>query len=52
MPQMGPLLWLNLFIFFSMSFMLFFVINYFLPPFSKMSPVTSPDKPETLNWKW
>nr|YP_009407060.1 ATP synthase F0 subunit 8 [Stygiocaris stylifera]ASA39609.1 ATP synthase F0 subunit 8 [Stygiocaris stylifera] len=52
MPQMAPLFWLNLFIFFSVSFMLFLIMNYFLPPFSKTKPITLPTKSKKLYWKW
>nr|YP_009116448.1 ATP synthase F0 subunit 8 [Cherax holthuisi]AJD80476.1 ATP synthase F0 subunit 8 [Cherax holthuisi] len=52
MPQMGPLLWLNLFLMFILGYMLFSIINFF----SKL-----PIKTETFVhkstllekfWKW
>nr|YP_009406995.1 ATP synthase F0 subunit 8 [Typhlopatsa pauliani]ASA39531.1 ATP synthase F0 subunit 8 [Typhlopatsa pauliani] len=52
MPQMSPLLWFNLFIFFSVTFMLFFIINYFLPPFTKTNLPTKMSKMKKLSWKW
>nr|AJD80528.1 ATP synthase F0 subunit 8 [Cherax sp. YPL-2015] len=43
MPQMGPLLWLNLFLMFILGYMLFSIINFF----SKLSikTQTSTHKP-------
>nr|YP_009407008.1 ATP synthase F0 subunit 8 [Typhlatya consobrina]ASA39544.1 ATP synthase F0 subunit 8 [Typhlatya consobrina] len=52
MPQMAPLLWLNLFIFFCISLLIFFVMNYFLPPNSKTKPAFKSSKMSSLNWKW
>nr|YP_009442874.1 ATP synthase F0 subunit 8 [Typhlatya miravetensis]SCN12522.1 ATP synthase F0 subunit 8 [Typhlatya miravetensis] len=52
MPQMAPLLWLNLFIFFSFSFMLFFILNYFLTPYSKKKQTSKTKEAKKLNWKW
>nr|YP_009406917.1 ATP synthase F0 subunit 8 [Typhlatya pearsei]ASA39440.1 ATP synthase F0 subunit 8 [Typhlatya pearsei] len=52
MPQMAPLLWLNLFIFFSLSLILFFIFNYFLPPYFKTKPFFKHLKFKKLNWKW
>nr|YP_009002544.1 ATP synthase F0 subunit 8 [Cherax dispar]CDL72634.1 ATP synthase F0 subunit 8 [Cherax dispar] len=52
MPQMSPLLWLNLFLMFILSYTLFLTLNYFSkPPIknSEESPVvTLPEK----TWKW
>nr|QOW83851.1 ATP synthase F0 subunit 8 [Austinograea sp. PX-2020] len=51
MPQMAPLLWLYLFMFFLASLMLFLVLNYFISPFEKISTTLltthKPQKP----WK-
>nr|YP_009406956.1 ATP synthase F0 subunit 8 [Typhlatya mitchelli]ASA39479.1 ATP synthase F0 subunit 8 [Typhlatya mitchelli] len=52
MPQMAPLLWLNLFIFFCSSLILFFIFNYFLPPLTKMKPSPKHQTTKELNWKW
>nr|AZH80543.1 ATP synthase Fo subunit 8 [Caridina cf. gracilirostris VDM-2018] len=49
---MAPLLWLNLFIFFTIVYVLFLISNYFLvvPGASQTSPkMGSPNK---FNWKW
>nr|YP_009407047.1 ATP synthase F0 subunit 8 [Typhlatya arfeae]ASA39596.1 ATP synthase F0 subunit 8 [Typhlatya arfeae] len=52
MPQMAPLLWFNLFTFFSITFMLFFIMNYFLAPYNKIKPTSKTQKTKKLNWKW
>nr|YP_009406982.1 ATP synthase F0 subunit 8 [Typhlatya monae]ASA39518.1 ATP synthase F0 subunit 8 [Typhlatya monae] len=52
MPQMAPLLWLNLFIFFSFTFLVFFVLNYFIPPYKKIDPMIAYSQHKKLNWKW
>nr|YP_009159467.1 ATP synthase F0 subunit 8 [Paratya australiensis]AKQ09512.1 ATP synthase F0 subunit 8 [Paratya australiensis] len=52
MPQMAPLLWLNLFIFFSISFMFFLILNYFLKTPHKMESPSSDVMSPNLNWKW
>nr|AGJ50515.1 ATP synthase F0 subunit 8 [Austinograea alayseae] len=51
MPQMAPLLWLYLFMFFLASLMLFLVLNYFISPFEKMStPILMTHKMQK-SWK-
>nr|YP_009511978.1 ATP synthase F0 subunit 8 [Aristeus virilis]AXI97906.1 ATP synthase F0 subunit 8 [Aristeus virilis] len=52
MPQMAPLLWLNLFIMFSTTFLMFLALNYFIKVPSKIeTPKPSHLKTE-MNWKW
>nr|QNE85691.1 ATP synthase F0 subunit 8 [Phaonia tuguriorum] len=53
MPQMAPISWLSLFIIFSISFMIFCMMNYFsynplMPKFSS----TSIKSMNSYNWKW
>nr|CDN96555.1 ATP synthase F0 subunit 8 [Cherax quadricarinatus] len=52
MPQMGPLLWLNLFLMFTLGYILFFIMNFFykLPIKTETFTYTSTilEKP----WKW
>nr|YP_010944264.1 ATP synthase F0 subunit 8 [Willemoesia forceps]WLW41803.1 ATP synthase F0 subunit 8 [Willemoesia forceps] len=52
MPQMAPLLWSSLFVFFLFNLLLFLISTYFLLPPSKMKynpcSTTYPQK----NWKW
>nr|YP_010701668.1 ATP synthase F0 subunit 8 [Scaeva affinis]WCJ53229.1 ATP synthase F0 subunit 8 [Scaeva affinis] len=53
MPQMAPISWLLLFILFSIIFILFNMMNYFL-----YLPLTSKSKnllkinTNSMNWKW
>nr|YP_009863728.1 ATP synthase F0 subunit 8 [Neilupotamon xinganense]QKE31059.1 ATP synthase F0 subunit 8 [Neilupotamon xinganense] len=37
MPQMAPLFWLSLLMFFLFSLMLFFTLNYFIKPYKAFS---------------
>nr|YP_009116474.1 ATP synthase F0 subunit 8 [Cherax bicarinatus]AJD80502.1 ATP synthase F0 subunit 8 [Cherax bicarinatus] len=52
MPQMGPLLWFNLFLMFILGYVLFSIINFF----SKLPVKTEIliNKPKLLEkpWKW
>nr|YP_010621009.1 ATP synthase F0 subunit 8 [Periplaneta japonica]WAX39392.1 ATP synthase F0 subunit 8 [Periplaneta japonica] len=52
MPQMMPLSWLMLFIFFSIMFMLFNFMNYFsyIPIKNNMKEKNMKNK--ISNWKW
>nr|AOY39945.1 ATP synthase F0 subunit 8 [Curculionidae sp. BMNH 1040049] len=50
MPQMSPLNWIFLFIFFSSLFMLFSIMNYFTPTY-KPSP-SKYNKMYIYPWKW
>nr|AGA56170.1 ATP synthase F0 subunit 8 [Polycheles typhlops] len=52
MPQMAPLMWTSLFLFFFSNFLLFFISNYFLLPPSKMKSKGSPLSSNQKNWKW
>nr|AZH80614.1 ATP synthase Fo subunit 8 [Paratya caledonica]AZH80615.1 ATP synthase Fo subunit 8 [Paratya caledonica] len=49
---MAPLLWLNLFFFFSISFMFFLILNYFLKTPNKMEYPSKNISLPNLNWKW
>nr|ALO70312.1 ATP synthase F0 subunit 8 [Astenus lyonessius] len=52
MPQMAPLNWLMLFIFFTMIFIMFNFINYYMFMYTpKMSKMNNYMK-KTINWKW
>nr|AXS65211.1 ATP synthase F0 subunit 8 [Chrysomeloidea sp. 4 KM-2017] len=51
MPQMAPINWLILFIFFSMIILIFSTINYFF--FSKVPPsIMKSSKKMKFNWMW
>nr|QFK69673.1 ATP synthase F0 subunit 8 [Parapenaeopsis tenella] len=52
MPQMAPLLWLNLFIMFSVTFIVFLILNYFIKVPSKISKSPLPSQKQEMNWKW
>nr|YP_009691903.1 ATP synthase F0 subunit 8 [Thermistis croceocincta]QEG58709.1 ATP synthase F0 subunit 8 [Thermistis croceocincta] len=51
MPQMAPLNWLMLFLFFTIIFFLYIILNYYsssyIPKSKKNIKI-----PLTLNWKW
>nr|YP_010946326.1 ATP synthase F0 subunit 8 [Anisolampra panfilovi]WGO57044.1 ATP synthase F0 subunit 8 [Anisolampra panfilovi] len=51
MPQMMPLSWLTLYLFFIIMLLIFSIINYysFIPKPSFSKKMLSP---KTLNWKW
>nr|YP_010385103.1 ATP synthase F0 subunit 8 [Dolichopus ungulatus]UPL65113.1 ATP synthase F0 subunit 8 [Dolichopus ungulatus] len=53
MPQMAPLSWLSLYMVFSISLILFCMMNYYIfipmaPQKSKLEKLMS----NSLNWKW
>nr|ANJ60507.1 ATP synthase F0 subunit 8 [Neoglyphea inopinata] len=52
MPQMAPLFWLNLFFFFITSFLIFFIMNYFMSPPMKLKIIKSSKHISSKSWKW
>nr|YP_010261375.1 ATP synthase F0 subunit 8 [Homoneura interstincta]UIB40282.1 ATP synthase F0 subunit 8 [Homoneura interstincta] len=53
MPQMAPIGWLSLFIIFSMTFILFNMMNYYsILPSSPKSSEKSFFRINSMNWKW
>nr|WRO44809.1 ATP synthase F0 subunit 8 [Micropodabrus oudai] len=54
MPQMAPLSWLNLFMYFIMTFLIFNSLNYFY--FNSSSSSTNKNKTNffknKFSWKW
>nr|YP_010250871.1 ATP synthase F0 subunit 8 [Faughnia haani]QTV76805.1 ATP synthase F0 subunit 8 [Faughnia haani] len=52
MPQMSPLLWLNLYFFFFLAFMLFTVMTYYThtPKMSEQESLKT--QAHQMNWKW
>nr|YP_009379001.1 ATP synthase F0 subunit 8 [Pachycerina decemlineata]ARI44215.1 ATP synthase F0 subunit 8 [Pachycerina decemlineata] len=53
MPQMAPIGWLSLFIIFTITFILFNMMNYYsILPSSPKSLQTKLIKSNSLNWKW
>nr|AMP43823.1 ATP synthase F0 subunit 8 [Xylomya moiwana] len=53
MPQMAPISWLILFLIFSVTFLMFNVMNYFsfLPP-SPLNNKKNTYLNNSMNWKW
>nr|WKV24916.1 ATP synthase F0 subunit 8 [Hermetia illucens] len=55
MPQMAPISWLLLFIIFSLTFILFNILNYY-NFFNNMPKILQAQSTDTstsaLNWKW
>nr|UUJ36865.1 ATP synthase F0 subunit 8 [Epeorus sp. 03 ZXM-2022a] len=52
MPQMAPLSWLLLFIVFSVTLILFSVMNYFMVVPSTPQGSSSQFQTQAFNWKW
>nr|ANJ70299.1 ATP synthase F0 subunit 8 [Acilius sulcatus] len=52
MPQMAPMNWLFLYIFFSMIFILFNFLNYYLFLIYKQELTSKKFFKSMLNWKW
>nr|YP_009826129.1 ATP synthase F0 subunit 8 [Shoveliteratura triangula]QIV68420.1 ATP synthase F0 subunit 8 [Shoveliteratura triangula] len=53
MPQMAPMSWLFLFSFFSITLILFTIINYFFTIYQPISLKEEISTPKiSLNWKW
>nr|YP_010507347.1 ATP synthase F0 subunit 8 [Amphionides reynaudii]UXG18826.1 ATP synthase F0 subunit 8 [Amphionides reynaudii] len=52
MPQMAPLMWLSLFLFFSFLFLVFMSVVYFMTSPIKMEPCNNSMKIYNFNWKW
>nr|AYW52340.1 ATP synthase F0 subunit 8 [Entiminae sp. ACP-2013] len=51
MPQMAPINWLTLYIFFMMIFLIFIILNYY--SFNYIPKITKMKKNNIkLNWKW
>nr|AZH80619.1 ATP synthase Fo subunit 8 [Caridina similis] len=49
---MAPLLWLNLFIFFTIIYSLFLISNYFISVPSAYQTSYKTQSPNKFNWKW
>nr|QUO98728.1 ATP synthase F0 subunit 8 [Pseudolimnophila brunneinota] len=54
MPQMAPLKWLSLFIIFSITLIMFNVLNYFsvIPNLKKNKSNMTFINNKSMNWKW
>nr|YP_009443415.1 ATP synthase F0 subunit 8 [Pteroptyx maipo]ATR80199.1 ATP synthase F0 subunit 8 [Pteroptyx maipo] len=51
MPQMAPLSWLNLFIFFIIVFLMFNIMNYFSLIY-KNNIIKKNNEKKNIMWKW
>nr|YP_010735823.1 ATP synthase F0 subunit 8 [Myrmeleomastax wideis]WEL32803.1 ATP synthase F0 subunit 8 [Myrmeleomastax wideis] len=52
MPQMSPLMWLTLFIMFSIVMITFNIYNYFLFMNKSMNLMLKKDFNKMMYWKW
>nr|YP_002229155.1 ATP synthase F0 subunit 8 [Polystoechotes punctata]ACH90004.1 ATP synthase F0 subunit 8 [Polystoechotes punctata] len=52
MPQMSPLYWWLLFIYFIVLLILFSILNYYIISYNSPTPKTSSFSKMNLNWKW
>nr|WOR80866.1 ATP synthase F0 subunit 8 [Anaspides swaini] len=52
MPQMAPLFWFFLFLFFTLVFLLFSSLTYFLFPIQKNIFYIFPSSKPFFLWKW
>nr|ANJ70260.1 ATP synthase F0 subunit 8 [Hydroporus discretus] len=52
MPQMAPMNWLILYIFFSLTFIMFNFLNYYLFLINKKNNNTNKLLKKSFNWKW
>nr|QNV49140.1 ATP synthase F0 subunit 8 [Drino sp. PH-2020] len=54
MPQMAPINWLSLFIIFSMTFLMFNMMNYysFIPSMPKSNLIFKMNTINSFKWKW
>nr|UAM92179.1 ATP synthase F0 subunit 8 [Geosesarma faustum] len=51
MPQMAPLYWLYLFIFFLLMLLLFVMLNYYIKPFNNITLTSINNKIFSKHWK-
>nr|YP_010248585.1 ATP synthase F0 subunit 8 [Trachys variolaris]QTK22439.1 ATP synthase F0 subunit 8 [Trachys variolaris] len=52
MPQMAPLSWLMLFITFSLTLIIFTIINYYSTRYQPSKPSMMNKQMNIVNWKW
>nr|QUB01577.1 ATP synthase F0 subunit 8 [Venitus latreillei] len=51
MPQMAPILWLPMFIFFLLFLYIFIIMNYYIKPFNKIQTFSHESTPILKHWK-
>nr|YP_007317369.1 ATP synthase F0 subunit 8 [Neopetrolisthes maculatus]AGA56146.1 ATP synthase F0 subunit 8 [Neopetrolisthes maculatus] len=52
MPQMAPILWLNLMLVFTLTLFFFIVVNYFFKGSSKIEKLPQNFFYKEKSWKW
>nr|YP_007025661.1 ATP synthase F0 subunit 8 [Thalassina kelanang]AEW68300.1 ATP synthase F0 subunit 8 [Thalassina kelanang] len=52
MPQMGPLMWLNLLFTFIFIFILFFILNFYIKAPVQLKNRTQKTSSDMKMWKW
>nr|YP_009050544.1 ATP synthase F0 subunit 8 [Dysmicohermes ingens]AIG24333.1 ATP synthase F0 subunit 8 [Dysmicohermes ingens] len=52
MPQMAPINWLMLFMFFSLMLIFFNILNYFIINPMPINEFNKSIFSQTMNWKW
>nr|QNJ59912.1 ATP synthase F0 subunit 8 [Chortophaga viridifasciata] len=52
MPQMSPMMWLSLFIMFSMTLIIFNQLNFFSYKTSTIKSIKKMMMEKNMNWKW
>nr|YP_010385116.1 ATP synthase F0 subunit 8 [Cordulegaster boltonii]UPL65126.1 ATP synthase F0 subunit 8 [Cordulegaster boltonii] len=54
MPQMAPISWVILFLFFSITLILFNILNFYLstPDLSNIKKIDSEHSIKNISWKW
>nr|YP_010564478.1 ATP synthase F0 subunit 8 [Pisidia serratifrons]UZA47094.1 ATP synthase F0 subunit 8 [Pisidia serratifrons] len=52
MPQAAPIYWLFMLVFFSISFLFFIILNYFMKSSEKMNLKKNLFSTSKKNWKW
>nr|YP_009947897.1 ATP synthase F0 subunit 8 [Aclees cribratus]QOH97065.1 ATP synthase F0 subunit 8 [Aclees cribratus]QZI85937.1 ATP synthase F0 subunit 8 [Aclees taiwanensis] len=51
MPQMAPMSWLTLYLFFSFLFLMSMILNYYMFLYSPKTKLLKESK-KIINWKW
>nr|UNI92558.1 ATP synthase F0 subunit 8 [Euplax sp.] len=51
MPQMAPIMWLPMFIFFLLFLYTFIVMNFYIKPFNKIMTTKYDSNPPSKHWK-
>nr|AUQ23311.1 ATP synthase F0 subunit 8 [Pachyrhinus yasumatsui] len=51
MPQMAPINWLSLYFLFTLIFMMFMIMNFYMFIYKPKLKMYNPNK-KNINWKW